>query len=128
MKSRRLAPEAILPRGLDCTLAALADPMRRGTIELLCAGPRRAGELAQALAVSAPRMSQHLRVLREGGLIESIAPDDEAAGDARARVYRLRPKPFSELKEWLAEVEAFWSTELDAFRTYAERTRARGRP
>lgn len=128
MKSRRLAPEVTLPRGLDRTLAALADPMRRGAIELLRTGPRRAGELAQALAVSAPRMSQHLRVLREGGLIENVAAGNEVAGDARARMYRLRPKPFSELKEWLAEVEAFWSTELDAFKNYAERTRARRRP
>ena len=128
VKSRRLTHEAIPLCGLDRTLAALADPMRRGTIELLRAGPRRAGELAQALAVSAPRMSQHLRVLREGGLIESIAPDGEIASDARARVYRLRPHPFSELKGWLAEVETSWSTELAAFKAYAERTRRRRRP
>lgn len=75
-------------------MSALADPMRRGAIELLRTGPRRAGELAQALAVSAPRMSQHLR----------SAPDDDLAGDARARVYRLRPQPFSDLMGWLAEV------------------------
>lgn len=128
MTSRRFTREAILPRGLDRTLSALADPMRRGAIELLRSGPRRAGELAQALAVSAPRMSQHLRVLREGGLIESIAPDDGPAGDARARVYRLRPQPFSDLKDWLAEVETSWSTELAAFKAYAERTRPRRRP
>ena len=127
VKSRRLTHEAILPRGLDRTLAALADPMRRGAIELLRAGPRRAGELAQALAVSAPRMSQHLRVLREGGLIESIAPDGEITSDARARVYRLRPQSFSELKGWLAEVETSWSTQLAAFKAYAERTRGRRR-
>ena len=125
MTSRRFTREAILPRDLDRTLSALADPMRRGAIELLRTGPRRAGELAQALAVSAPRMSQHLRVLREGGLIESLAPDDELAGDARARVYRLRPQPFSDLKGWLAEVETSWSTELAAFKAYAERTRRR---
>ena len=128
MKSRRLAQAATLPRGLDRTLAALADPMRRGAIELLRTGPRRAGELAQVLAVSASRMSQHLRVLREGGLIESVAPGEEATSDARAHMYRLRPQPFSELKGWLAEVEAFWATELAAFRAYAERTRTRRRP
>lgn len=128
VKSRHLTHEAILPRGLDRTLAALADPMRRGAIELLRAGPRRAGELAQALAVSAPRMSQHLRVLRESGLIESIASDGEITSDARARVYRLRPQSFSELKGWLAEVETSWSSQLAAFKAYAERTRGRRRP
>jgi DNA-binding transcriptional ArsR family regulator len=127
MRPRRPAQPTILPRGLDRTLAALADPMRRGAIDLLRTGPRRAGELAQALAVSAPRMSQHLRMLREGGLIEGIAADEEGAGDARARVYRLRPQPFSELKGWIAEVEAFWSAELAGFKAYAERTRARKR-
>jgi DNA-binding transcriptional ArsR family regulator len=128
VKSRRLTQEATLLRGLDRTLAALADPMRRGAIELLRTGPRRAGELAEALEVSAPRMSQHLRVLRECGLIACITPDDELASDARARVYRLRSQPFSELKSWLTEVETSWSAELAAFKAYAERTRARRRP
>jgi len=109
---------------LDQTLAALADPTRRGVIELLRRKPRRAGELASALSVSAPRMSQHLRVLKAGGLIEDA--DDQH--DARVRLYRLRPEPFSQLQGWLAEVEAFWSAELLAFKAHAERTRGRRRP
>jgi len=108
---------------LDQTLAALADPTRRGVIELLRRRPRRAGELAATLAVSAPRMSQHLRVLRAGGLIQEA--DD--GRDARVRLYRLRPEPFTELQHWLAEVEAFWSAELLAFKAHAERSRSRRR-
>jgi DNA-binding transcriptional ArsR family regulator len=108
---------------LDRTLAALADPTRRAAIELLRRRPRRAGELATALAVSAPRMSQHLRVLRGGGLIEETAEGE----DARVRLYRLRPEPFAELRGWLGEVEAFWSAELAAFKAHAERTRGRRR-
>jgi len=71
---------------LDAMLAALADPARRGAIDLLRREPRRAGELAGALEVSAARMSQHLRVLRECGLVEEAGVE----GDARVRVYRLR--------------------------------------
>jgi DNA-binding transcriptional ArsR family regulator len=107
---------------LDRTLAALADPARRGVVDLLRTGPRRAGELADALSMSPPAMSRHLRVLRQTGLIE----DTELEGDARVRVYRLRPEPFSELRQWLEEVEAFWSAELLAFKAHAERTRKKG--
>ena len=120
--SVRHAADARAPAAsLDRTLAALADPMRRGAIELLRRRPRRAGELASVLAVSAPRMSQHLRVLRDSGLIEcGLAPQD-----ARARIYRLRAEPLAELSGWLAETEALWSSELAAFKAHAERTRRR---
>jgi DNA-binding transcriptional ArsR family regulator len=69
---------------LDEMFAALADPARRGVVDLLRKKPRRAGELASALSISAARMSQHLRVLRKGGLIE----DDDVEDDARVRLYR----------------------------------------
>ncbi len=102
---------------LDLTLSALADPTRRGVIELLQRGPRRAGELADAFHASPPAMSRHLRVLRTRGLIEEQR--DEA--DARVRRYRLRPEPFLALHDWLDEVEAFWGDQLRAFKAHAER-------
>ncbi|MEQ1565298.1 MAG: metalloregulator ArsR/SmtB family transcription factor [Myxococcota bacterium] len=104
---------------LDQTLAALADPVRRGTVELLRGQPRPAGELARALSLSAPAMSRHLKVLRQAGLVEA----DTAEGDARVRVYHLRPEPFGELGSWVAEVESFWGAQLEAFRVHAERDR-----
>jgi DNA-binding transcriptional ArsR family regulator len=107
---------------VDLTLEALADPVRRGTIDLLRKKPRRAGELADALAQSAPSMSRHLRVLRKSGLVVEDGIDD----DARVRVYRLRPEPFRALSDWLAEVENFWSAELASFKAHAERPRKRG--
>jgi DNA-binding transcriptional ArsR family regulator len=107
------------PHTLDLTLEALADPARRGAIELLRKKPRRAGELAQALALSAPSMSRHLRILRKSGLVEEDGIDD----DARVRLYRLRAEPFRALRDWLAEVEGFWSAELASFKVHAERTR-----
>jgi DNA-binding transcriptional ArsR family regulator len=106
---------------LDDTLAALADPTRRGVIDLLRREPRRAGDLADELGLSRPAMSRHLRVLRTTGLIE---PESDEA-DARARVYRLRPEPFAALRGWLDEVERFWALELEAFKAHAERTRGR---
>ncbi|MGD9599723.1 MAG: ArsR/SmtB family transcription factor [Steroidobacteraceae bacterium] len=107
---------------VDAAFAALADPARRAVIEQLRAGPARAGELARALAVSAPRMSQHLRVLRRSGLVEETGIDD----DARVRLYQLRREPFAALRSWSEGIEAFWAEELGAFQRYAER-RARRR-
>jgi DNA-binding transcriptional ArsR family regulator len=104
---------------LDRTLSALSDPTRRGVIELLRKRPRRAGELAEALSMSAPAMSRHLRVLRTHGLVE----EEHAGEDARVRVYRLRHEPFRGLRRWLDDVEAFWTRQLDAFASHAERTR-----
>jgi DNA-binding transcriptional ArsR family regulator len=103
---------------LDAAFAALADPTRRGVVRLLRQGPRRAGELAQALDMTPPAMSRHLRVLRESGLIE-----DERGDDARVRVFRLRPEPFTALRGWLDEVESFWAGQLASFAAHAQRTR-----
>lgn len=111
------------PSDLDRTFFALADPTRRQAIDLLRKEPRRAGELASALEMSPAAMSRHLRVLRETGLVEEASLEE----DARVRVYRLRPEPFSELRDWLQEVEAFWAAELDAFKEHVERSRAKRR-
>jgi DNA-binding transcriptional ArsR family regulator len=108
---------------LDRTFAALADPTRRGVIDRLRRRPHRAGELAEALDVSPPAMSRHLRVLRTTGLIE----EDHQGEDARVRVYRLRRERFGAMRRWLDDVERYWSRELDAFKQHAERTRGRGR-
>jgi DNA-binding transcriptional ArsR family regulator len=102
---------------IDQTFAALADPVRRGVIDLLRKKPRRAGELAEACDTSASVMSRHLRLLRKTGLVA----EDELEEDARVRVYRLQPEPFAELRGWLDEVEAFWEDQLSAFKAHAEK-------
>jgi DNA-binding transcriptional ArsR family regulator len=109
---------------LDRTLAALADPTRRRVVDLLRKKPRRAGELAAAFDMTPPAMSRHLRVLRKTGLVE----EEEVEDDARVRLYRLRPEPFSGLRRWLDEVEAFWGDQLASFKTHAEARAKRGRP
>ena len=109
---------------LDETLLALADPTRRRVVDLLRKKPQRAGDLAVALEMSPPRLSRHLRVLRKSGLIEDSGVDH----DARVSLYRLKPEPFETLRDWLEEVEAFWTMELAAFKAHAERTRSKRRP
>lgn len=92
-------------------------------IELLRKKPRNASELAVALAMTRPAMSRHLRVLRKSGLVSESEPEH----DARVRLYRLEPERFEELREWLAEVEAFWGEQLSAFKLHAEARQKRKR-
>jgi len=101
---------------IDDTLIALADPVRRGIVELLKIQPRRAGELANLLELNGPAMSKHLKVLRDKHLIEEERP----AEDARVRVYRLRPERLEELKDWLSDVGAFWNDQLASFKAAAD--------
>ena len=102
---------------IDRTLTALADPTRRRIIDLLSQRPHRAGELARAFRVSAPAMSQHLRILRTRGLVE----DERVEHDARLRVFRLRRQPFQELSQWLENVEVFWTEQLDSLKQHVAR-------
>lgn len=104
---------------LDATLTALADPDRRRAIELLGKSPRRAGELAEALGLPAPAMSRHLRILKQGGLVEETHPEF----DARVRIYTLKEGGMADLKLWLAETEKLWATQLTAFRSHMEKKR-----
>jgi DNA-binding transcriptional ArsR family regulator len=102
---------------LDLTLAALADPTRRGVIELLRDKPLRASDIADALAMTRPAMSRHLRVLRQAGLVR----EDGLESDARARVYQLEREPLAQLGSWVEHMESFWTDQLAAFKAHAER-------
>jgi DNA-binding transcriptional ArsR family regulator len=108
---------------VDRTLAALAEPTRRGVVDLLREKPHRASQIADALSMTRPAMSRHLRVLRRAGLVT----EDGLEEDARARVYRLERTPFAELRGWLDEVEAFWGEQLHPFKDHAEGTAREGR-
>lgn len=94
-------------------LAVLADPTRRQVFEQLRAGPRAVGALAQGLPVSRPAVSQHLRALKDAGLVE-----ERSAGTQR--IYSLRPDGLRDLRDWL---DSFWDEALDAFKAEAERPR-----
>lgn len=107
---------------LTATLSALADPMRRAIVEHLARQPARPSELATALELSRPAVSRHLRVLRQAELISQEIGEE----DGRARPITLRQEPFSQVHDWLAEVEAFWDDQLAAFQAYAEQATRKG--
>jgi DNA-binding transcriptional ArsR family regulator len=96
---------------------ALADPTRLRVVELLGTKPARAGELAAALGTSAPAMSKHLRQLLRAGLVA----DERDAGDARARVFRLRPQSVAAIQAWLDQLQAHWDTQLRSFQRHLEK-------
>ena len=96
---------------VDAALGALADPVRRRAVELLSERPHRAGELAALVGVTAPTMSKHLRILRQGGLVTDSHPEF----DTRVRVYALNATGFNGLRRWLDQAERGWTDQLDAF-------------
>ena len=102
--------------------AVLADPTRRQVVELLGDGPQRAGELAQALGVSPPALSRHLRVLLAAGVVA----DERVADDARLRVFRLRPQSLAGLQAWLDQVQAHWNEQLGSFKRHVDNRRNDG--
>lgn len=89
----------------ESALVALADPTRRAILDRLRAGPRAVGELAAALPVSQPAVSQHLAVLREAGLVT-------ARRSGRRSLYRLRPEALSSVR---AYVDRMWADALAAY-------------
>ncbi|HWG85430.1 MAG TPA: metalloregulator ArsR/SmtB family transcription factor [Deinococcales bacterium] len=86
--------------------AALADPTRRRIVELLAEEPRAAGAIAQHFAMSQPAVSQHLKVLRDEGLVRVQV-------DGQRRIYELEPDSLLEIRDWLAGVTRFWTGRLD---------------
>jgi DNA-binding transcriptional ArsR family regulator len=102
--------------GLDATFVALADATRREIIHNLLQKPRRAGELADMVALSPQALSRHLRLMRKAGLVVEEGIDS----DARVRVYSVHPDAFVPVQSWLAEVEDAWHRQLHAFKAYAE--------
>jgi len=93
-------------------LSALADPTRRRVFERLKDGPHAVTEIARGLPVSRPAVSQHLKVLKEAGLVA-----DRPEGTRR--VYYIDPQGLGALRKWL---DQFWDDALAAFRAEAERS------
>lgn len=87
--------------------AALADPTRRRIVELLSSGERAAGALGENFEISPPAISQHLKALREAGLVRVRI-------DGQRRIYSLDPAGFQEMEAWFDQMRRFWSGRLDA--------------
>lgn len=86
--------------------AALADPTRRSIVEMLAEGALPAGEIGARFSASPPAISQHLKVLREAGLVTV-----EVRG--QQRIYRLDPAGLDAFDAWLRRVRRFWGRHLD---------------
>jgi DNA-binding transcriptional ArsR family regulator len=95
---------------------ALGDPTRRAIFARLAEQPRAVGELASELPVSRPAVSQHLKVLKDAGLVV-----DEAAGNRR--VYRVNPDGLEALR---ADLDRFWSSALTAYKAAVEQPQKEG--
>jgi DNA-binding transcriptional ArsR family regulator len=92
----------------------LADPSRRRVLDLLRDDDHTVTELVDALDMSQPAVSKHLRVLRDAGLVE-------ARVDAQCRIYSLCPEPLAELDAWLAPYRRFWRGKLASLQRHLER-------
>lgn len=101
---------------VDTLFQALADPTRRRVVQLLGRRPYRAGELAAEAGTTAPAMSRHLRVLLTAGVVA----DERPPGDARLRVFRLRPESMVALQAWLDQLQAQWDEQLGSFKRHVE--------
>lgn len=84
----------------------LAEPNRRRILDLLREDERPVGRLVDALGLTQPAVSKHLRVLRDAGLVEVRA-------EAQRRLYRLSPGPLQEIDDWLAPYRLAWGARLD---------------
>lgn len=92
---------------------AIADPTRRRILDLLAEAERSASELAAPFQMSRPAVSQHLRVLREAGLVS-----EQRSG--RQRIYRLEPGGLREVDLWVSSYQRFWRTRFAALGDYLD--------
>ena len=100
------------------SFAALGDPTRRGIFERVAARPAPVGELARGLPVSRPAVSQHLRVLKEAGLVTETL-------EGTRRIYRIDPRGITAMRDWL---DAQWASALAAFKDFADQDTEQEKP
>jgi DNA-binding transcriptional ArsR family regulator len=99
---------------VESAFAVIAEPNRRAILSMLSSSERSVGELMDQLHLPQPSVSKHLKVLREGGFVESRV-------EAQRRVYRLNPKPLQEVDAWLAPFRRVWSKHVDALEQHLDR-------
>src|SRR4051812_39307196 len=97
-----------MPRpATDDVFRAIADPIRRELLDRLRSGSQPVSKLASSFHVTLPAISQHLRVLKDVGLVR-----EERSG--RQRFYRVNPGALREVSDWVSHYQRFWSRKLDA--------------
>ncbi len=110
-----------IPRILDRTFAALADPTRRRILEQLAAGDRCVTDLARPFSMSLPAVSKHLRVLEKARLIRRRR---------RGRVHslKLQAAPMRQAAHWIEEYRRFWEGNLERLDGYLQQLQAKETP
>jgi DNA-binding transcriptional ArsR family regulator len=98
---------------IDDAFTVVAEPTRRRILDELRGNERSVGELVEAIAVSQPSVSKHLRVLRDAGFVSSRV-------DAQHRRYRLDPARLEEIDQWLAPYRTLWTRHLDALERHLD--------
>jgi DNA-binding transcriptional ArsR family regulator len=99
---------------VESAFEIIAEPNRRAILSLLLLSEQSVGEIERQLRMTQPTVSKHLRVLRDAGFVESMV-------DAQRRLYRLKPEPFQEVDDWLAQFRRFWSAHVDALERHLDR-------
>jgi|SRR5215217_1398680 len=99
---------------MDAVFETLAEPNRRRILDLLREGERPAGDLVDALSLSQPNISKHLRVLREAELVR-------VRQDGQRRLYSLNAGRLARIDAWLAPYRRFWTDKLDALEDHLDR-------
>jgi len=99
---------------MESVFEIIAEPNRRAILSLLVSSEQSVGEIERRLRMPQPTVSKHLRVLREGGFVESTV-------DAQRRLYRLRAEPLREVDAWLAPFRQFWAAHVDALERHLDR-------
>jgi DNA-binding transcriptional ArsR family regulator len=99
---------------MESVFEIIAEPNRRAILSLLVSSQQSVGEIERQLRMPQPTVSKHLRVLRDAGFVESTV-------DAQRRLYRLKPEPFQQMDDWLAQFRRFWSAHVDALERHLDR-------
>lgn len=103
------------------TFEVLADPTRRRIVETLRHGERPVGDIVDLAGIHQSGVSRHLRILHDARFV-SVRPDGQR------RLYSLKPEPFRELEQWLAQYRGLWEARLDRFGTALEKRRKEKTP
>lgn len=98
---------------MSLAFEVIAEPNRRRILDLLMEEERPVGDLVEAMRVSQPAVSKHLKILRDAGLVE-------ARTDAQRRIYRVRTEPLRDIDEWLRPYRQQWSARLNALERHLE--------
>ncbi len=97
----------------DAVFRALADPTRRGILDLLRQKRQTVNEIASNFQTSRPAISKHLRLLRSAGLVR-----DEKQGTAT--ICHLNPSPLQSVDQWLSNYQEFWRSSVESLKAYVE--------